>query len=217
WDVRTDEWDSAYERLTKFARTNGHARVPAKHVEDGFKLGQWVRVQRTRFQSWTLTRDQRDRLEDVPGWEWSLRPTTTKMPWDARFELVRRYAVRHGTCNAPPGYREDGFELNAWIKTQRARRKTLNEGQVAALKSLPGWTWDPRDDTWEEHYSALLRFVAREGHARVPAAHIEGGVKLGTWVVGQRTRFAGGQLSPDQIERLGAQPGWAWRLRIGRS
>src|SRR5437870_3913604 len=57
----------------------------------------------------------------------------------------------------------------------------------------------------------LLRsFVAREGHARVPIRHYEGGHALGARVVKTRTRYRAGELSPERVRALERLPGWTW-------
>lgn len=78
------------------------------------------------------------------------------------------------------------------------------------LESLPGWSWDTVGEAWEMAYGALLEFIAREGHARVPASHAEGRFALGTWVAKQRALHKRGQLEPERSARLDSTPGWAW-------
>jgi len=36
------------DALIKFKKHEGHCLVPSRHIEEGFALGQWVRVQRRR-------------------------------------------------------------------------------------------------------------------------------------------------------------------------
>lgn len=62
--------------------------------------------------------------------------------------------------------------------------------------------WDTRDATWATHLDALRAFIVREGHALVPAGHVEQGqtgpVKLGSWVVATRAR-----AKPGSTDKLG--------------
>ena len=68
--------------------------------------------------------------------------------------------------------------------------------------------------SFEYGLGVLQRFVAREGHARVPEKHVEAvddsDFKLGIWVGGRRGEFAKGRLSVDRIADLEAIPGWEW-------
>jgi hypothetical protein len=41
-------------------------------------------------------------------------------------------------------------------------------------------------ERWDRGYAALVRFVEREGHAKVPRNHVEDGAMLGRWVSYQR-------------------------------
>ena len=45
---------------------------------------------------------------------------------------------------------------------------TLDADRQRRLQDLPGWTWDPYADKWEEGFRRLLDYVERHGHARVP-------------------------------------------------
>lgn len=108
-----------------------------------------------------------------------------------------------------------GFKLGGWVR--RARRATLTKSQRSDLLTLDHWSDDPRADTWWRAYALLQQYVLREGHARVPAKHIEDGYTLGLYVGKQRRQHHLRRLSARKIQLLETLPGWAWRLRSRRS
>jgi hypothetical protein len=46
WDALDAFWDEGFTHLQQYVAEHGHAKVPATHKVDGFRLGQWVGVQR---------------------------------------------------------------------------------------------------------------------------------------------------------------------------
>lgn len=49
WDKsNTERWERGFAALSKFRAREGHSCRWRHHVEGGFKLGQWVSVQRYR-------------------------------------------------------------------------------------------------------------------------------------------------------------------------
>lgn len=68
--------------------------------------------------------------------------------------------------------------------------------------------------TYESYLEALIAFTRREGHARVPVAHIEllegRPIKLGPWVGYIRQRYRRGGLDESRAEKLAGLPGWEW-------
>lgn len=72
----------------------------------------------------------------------------------------------------------------------------------------------PNQDRWERNYSALAQFVAREGNALVPAAHVElyegRNTPIGAWVGYMRQRNRAGMLSPERRQKLESLKGWQW-------
>jgi hypothetical protein len=101
---------------------------------------------------------------------------------------------------------EGGSQLGQWVHNIRMRSTQLDADQTARLKQL-GFIWDMHADAFERNYALLAQFVAREGHARVPASHVEDGVPLGRRVIEVRTTRA--KLSPERIARL-EQLGFIW-------
>lgn len=73
WSVNSDSFDENLAALTAFAKREGHARVPQKHVENGTELGAWVGWQRQRYRKGTLPTAQQAKLESVDGWVWDAR------------------------------------------------------------------------------------------------------------------------------------------------
>jgi helicase associated protein len=89
----------------------------------------------------------------------------------------------------------------------------VRRASARELEALPGWTWsDAREGAFALGLERLQRYVAREGHARVPATHEEAGYNLGAWVLqtprSQERPFAG---------LPGEGPAGAARLDLERS
>ena len=130
--------------------------------------------------------------------------------WEEGFRQLCRYVETHGKARIPPRATFEGFKLGIWVANQRTRRSRLNGDQQQRLESLPGWSWDPLGDQWEETFSQLLRYVEKHGDARVPRTYTVDGIRLGDWVVTQRQSYAKGRLDPDRERRLQDLTGWIW-------
>ena len=92
----------------------------------------------------------------------------------------------------------------------------LSADRQRRLQDLPGWTWDPYADQWEEGFGRLLDYIERNGDARVPKSYIVDGYRLGRWVLRQRNKHAKGTLDADRQRRLQEVPGWTWDLRADK-
>ena len=57
----------------------------------------------------------------------------------------------------------------------------MSEARRRRLEALPGWVWN-KFAQFQEGLRFLRAFSEREGHARVPALHVEEGFHLGRWV-----------------------------------
>ncbi len=211
-----DAWDSNFAHgLNVFSGSierEGHARVPSTHVEHGFNLGSWVASLRRRWAVGTIRDTHARALEALEGWTWTPRSAA----FDRGYEALCRLVGREGHARVPATHVEEGFNLGSWVNRQRMvyRAGSLPNNLTQTLESQDGWSWDPRDAAFDRGYEALCSFVEREGHARVPAMHVEEGFKLGTWVNRQRTVYRAGSLPSDLIQALEHLPGWAWAFRI---
>ena len=95
----TELWMFWYGLLKTFNEEHGHCRVPATYESnDGYRLGQWVGVQRgTRG---TLKSDRRQRLEALPGWSWNVLLDQ----WEEGFSHLKEFSEREGHCRVSQGY-----------------------------------------------------------------------------------------------------------------
>jgi hypothetical protein len=75
WDPDGDRWEQGLNRLLAYIKEFGHSLVPPgyKTADDGFGLGQWVKVQRKRYADNLLEEDRKARLSKVEGWVWSAK------------------------------------------------------------------------------------------------------------------------------------------------
>lgn len=104
------------------------------------------------------------------------------------------------------------FKIGAWVATQRNsyRSGSLNKDRIGKLEEIEGWSWDQRDDIWNERFSLLQKFIQSNGHSNVPIRYSEDGINLGNWASTQRVTYKEGGLSPDKIKKLESLPHWKW-------
>ena len=207
WVLLEAQWEDGVARLEEYIQLHGNARVP-NSFEDGvgFKLGQWVGVQRKNFNR--LSTERKSRLDDL-GFVWDVLAEQ----WDDAYACLQKYVAEHNHSRVPVRYTsEDGYKLGPWVTRQRLKRRNLFADQTARLDSL-GFVWDALEAQWEDGISCLEEYIQQRGNARVPGSFKgEGGFKLGQWVsIQRRTRS---RLSPERTARLNAL-GFVWDARLG--
>lgn len=213
WDVSRTAWEDGYARLLTYVARHGTARVPVAYREpDGYPLGTWVRTHRQSGHRKPLSGDQRQRLEALPGWTFD---SLVDVAFEQSMEALRSFAAAHGHVRLPRDGRWGGADLRGFCGRHRTAywQGDLPGERVAALESIPGWSWRPQEQAWEDGFAALTAFVDREQHALVPSDHAEGGYPLGQWVREQRdrgNRRHGDSLPAERQQRLAALPGWSW-------
>ena len=192
WDPRTELWEEGFSHFVKFIKREGHSRISFDHLENDYKLGQWITSLRTRQER--LTEDRIRRLDDL-GFIWD--PLDEQ--WEEGFSHLVKFKEREGHSRVAQGRNEGTFPLGSWVSTQRRLKEKLSDDRIKRLDDL-GFIWDPLTEQWEEAYSQLVVFIKREGHCDVAVNHIEGTIKLGSWVGTQRRKKD--KLSGYRIKRL---------------
>ncbi len=127
-------------------------------------------------------------------------------PFERNLELLRRFVEREGHARVAQGHTEGSIDLGSWVSGLRGRQATLAPDRVARLNALH-FVWDAIDEQFYRKLAAFERFVSRTGHARVPVAHVEDGIRIGFWASNLRIKRA--QLQPERVAELDAR-GFVW-------
>jgi superfamily II DNA or RNA helicase len=130
--------------------------------------------------------------------------------WDEWFGLLMRFKAREGHCRVFQDHVEGNYRLGNWVNNLRQKRirDALSDERKLRLDAI-GFVWNVIEKAWEEGLAALTAFKAREGHCRVPLAHVEGTYKLGQWVGFLRGKRIRDDLSDERKLRLDAI-GFVW-------
>lgn len=139
WEVFNESWESRYLLALQFAKREGHAKIPQRHIEDGIDLGTWVNGQRTNYANGKLSPERIMRLEELPGWTWNPK----QAGWTANYNLLIQFAKSNGSAHVPDGCIVEGVQLGKWVGKQRQKFKNgqLEIERIHLLEALPGWLW----------------------------------------------------------------------------
>jgi hypothetical protein len=70
WKAFETDWAEGLRYLTIYKAREGHCRVPHRHKENGFGLGQWVEYQRAKKD--TISAERKNRLDEL-GFIWKVQ------------------------------------------------------------------------------------------------------------------------------------------------
>lgn len=206
FDVRlveqtTQSWEFWFGLLEKYVAEHGTALVRGKEHFAGYRLGQWVIVQRTKWEA--LSDDRRHRLSRLPGWTTNVHETQ----WEQWFRRLQGYVNEYGTARVRDDYVDrDGNRLGKWVGKQRTKWDMLTDDQRERLGGLSGWILDVREAQWEEGFAHLQRYAIDHGSVTVLKEAVVNGYRLGQWTAHQRMTWD--SLSKEKQARLESLPGW---------
>jgi superfamily II DNA or RNA helicase len=193
-EAATASWEFWYGLLQVFNEKNGHCKVNALHIENGYKLGFWVSNQRKQKNNLT---HQRIRKLDELGFDWDV----LRSKWNDGYLALKKFIKREGHLFVHANHIEGGFPLGNWVARQRALPERCSIEQVKRLNSL-NFIWDTSEYKWETGFNYLQIYKMREGHANPAGSHIEDTYKLGSWLSKQRERHKKKTLLKSQKKRL---------------
>lgn len=203
--------DESFHFLEQYEAREGHTRVPAKYIEDGFKLGQWVQVKRRFYLEGRLSEEMISRLESKTGWEWNAKYAE----FLDGIKLMHNFALREGHALVPQRHIEDGFQLGHWVNNlrQRYKKDQLLQSQIKEIEAIAYWVWDVKRAQFEEGLQYLKLYMDEHKDTLVKQSYVHDDFALGTWVNNVRQRYKKGTLPPDFVSELESLPGWVWQIR----
>ncbi|WP_436838163.1 helicase associated domain-containing protein [Nocardia amamiensis] len=194
--------------LRAYHREYGTAEVPHDYVTaNGYQLGAWLSGQRRRHRDDLLTGTEVAELQAVgidPS-DRRRRDPKHEAQWAGNLAAARVFRAEHGHLDIPDAYRTpDGRNLGKWLRHCRDYYDagTLRPERIAQLEAL-GVDWRPFQTQWQRGVHALRAFRDEHGHASVPQRYVTGGgLQLGVWLSGNRSKYRLGQLAPERITQL---------------
>mmetsp|Transcript_4620 Transcript_4620/g.6670 ORF Transcript_4620/g.6670 Transcript_4620/m.6670 type:complete len:569 (+) Transcript_4620:76-1782(+) len=212
-DKENAKWENMYEKLVEYQRREGHCN--ALQTGDSRMLGIWVRKQRQLRKKKSLSKECERKLDEI-GMEWD--PYFKRyVQWDTMYSRLAQFQEREGHCNVHRSHIEEGERLGQWLSVQRYLKNAgeLREIRQQKLEEI-GVKWDDlggkRQQQWEVMYQSLLKFQEREGHCNVSYSHVEGDMKIGSWLCRQVYAKNDGKLS-ELRERKLDKIGVVWRTK----
>jgi|GEM_PF-1524384 len=183
WDALEENFQQGLTALTEWKARHGHLAVPRNQIVNGIKLALWISVRRRQYRQGVLSRDRIAALERI-GFSWEPKDEL----WETGFRALEVFASREGHCLVPPNHIENGVQLTSWVYHQKAlaAKGKIPPDKLARFTRIgfvQGSFIKHRED---RALSALRSFKAREGHVKVPRAHLEDGFNLGTWLSSRR-------------------------------
>lgn len=120
-------------------------------------------------------------------------------------------AAKEGTLELPRSYTiHSGVPVGKWLELQRQvqagqRPGRLTAEQAAKLEKL-GIRWNHRlEAAWEKGFASAQKYRTEHGDLLVPVRYRDkNDFALGEWIVYNRQRYLGGNLTQNRIERLEA-------------
>lgn len=131
--------------------------------------------------------------------------------WEVLCQAAADAAAKEGTLELPRSYTiHSGLPVGKWLELQRQvqagqRPGRLTAEQAAKLEKL-GIRWNHRlEAAWEKGFASAQKYRTEHGDLLVPVRYRDkNDFALGEWIVYNRQRYLGGNLTQNRIERLEA-------------
>ncbi len=159
-NLNDDTWNKMYELAKKYYEHYGNLKIPRSFKtlngydvdEKGCNLGLWIGTQKANYKKGSLLEDKIKKLEKIGMIFENVNDDT----WNMMYELAKKYYEHYGNLKIPRSFKtvngyevdEKGYNLGAWINTQRFSYKkgTLFEDRIEKLEEID-MMWNIRKDT----------------------------------------------------------------------
>lgn len=111
-----EKWNEMYEKMKTFKEEHGHCLPPSKPWTS---LRSWMEKQRNEYKkmiSGTPSEMTSLKIRFLNEIQFPFTSTRVKVPWEERFEELKRFKDKYGNCSVPRGYQG---RLGIWVQNQR--------------------------------------------------------------------------------------------------
>ena len=195
WDPISEGWNTLYCATKEYAEKFDLSRIRVNEEFNGCNIFSWIRTQRSLYKRKKLTDAVIDKINLIKGWSWS--------PLDETWEIIFNDFCAH-LNNLSVSTENKKNKLLRWAQTQRNNYKLgiLTSEKQQMLESLPGWSWNPLEDQWEESFVSVRESLSKG----IPIKDNE----LRAWIGVQRNRYKKGIIDPKRLAKLNSIKGWVW-------
>lgn len=131
--------------------------------------------------------------------------------WEVLCQAAADAAVKEGTLELPRSYTiHSGVPVGKWLELQRQVQAGQRPGRLTAEQTVKleklGIRWNHRlEAAWEKGFASAQKYRTEHGDLLVPVRYRDkNDFALGEWIVYNRQRYLGGNLTQNRIERLEA-------------
>jgi uncharacterized Fe-S cluster-containing protein len=177
------------------------------------KLGNFCSHQRQNKRQCKLTDEQIHKLEKINKWYWEMGNS-----FDENYEKLKQWI--NNNKKMPSTHSEDEQEkyLGNFCSNQRYKKKIgkLSDEQIKKLETLEKWFWSSEEikvfKTFDENYEELKQWI--DTNNKIPSYGSKNEIEknLGSVCSVLRTRMKKGQLSDEQVKKLGKINKWYWEM-----
>ena len=205
WKPHNDAWETMYQRVYELSCSDANDPFGSVDDAEAKQIRTWTGAQRTRYYAEKLDREKIRRIELIPNWEWN--PIESR--WKLFYDALAKFAETNGHSRPPRSLVVHDMELGEWVK---ARRTEYNSGKLSAarireLETLPGWTWDPFENSWQTFFKKVQLEIDLNNNV-LPKSWSD--KKIPQWITRQRKLFSRNQLAENRIKILSEIEGWSW-------
>lgn len=131
--------------------------------------------------------------------------------WEVLCQAAADAAAKEGTLELPRSYTiHSGVPVGKWLELQRQVQAGQRPGRLTAEQAVKleklGIRWNHRlEAAWEKGFASAQKHRTEHGDLLVPVRYRDkNDFALGEWIVYNRQRYLGGNLTQNRIERLEA-------------
>ena len=213
WDTgKHRNWSYGYKRFKEYVKTN-NPRIRQDVIYNGFALGKWCVLQRSRRSEGRMPDDQIAMLDEL-GFVWN--PRGERLITE-RLDLFRDYYMEKGHLIPLISETYKGKEIGRYVIRYRDlyRRGKLSKEQIKLLESV-GMQWNGREAYWRHNYELCKEYLETESN--ILASTVYDGWRIGQWLTRQKIELNNGTLSSQRnplIEELLSSGSLTSRWEIG--